>query len=346
MVATIVLNQSNIVPDGNNNTFVYNFPNSVSFPNHDIAIQSISMFYSWTNLNVNLSNNKFSFIFPTNSLGSPSTGVATASLLDITIPDGQYEISDLNALVQFYCIQNGYYFINSAGQNVYYLEMVVNATQYGIQINTFPLPEQNNFVSSIVSGYTLWTGTVAPYIGWTTPLPNTQASLAGFQGFPDNTSALTYNPTFFFPADFNKIVGFPAGTYTYGTNQDGTLVVPTIASLVQSVNLSFLSTVTPQVQPNSSIYFAITNIENNYAIPNSIIYSINPNVAFGLQINENPPQFAYNKLLNGTYNSLRLQILGLNYQPLQILDPAITIVLVIRNRKDDLGILSSLVGGK
>ena len=39
-------------------------------------------------------------------------------------------------------------------------------------------------------------------------------------------------------------------------------------------NLSYISNVSPQVQPNSSAYIAISNIANEYAIPNSIIYSL------------------------------------------------------------------------
>ena len=46
MVATIVLNSTNIVGSGNNQ-LVYTFPNSVSFPNHLIAVQSVNMYYSW-----------------------------------------------------------------------------------------------------------------------------------------------------------------------------------------------------------------------------------------------------------------------------------------------------------
>jgi hypothetical protein len=57
-------------------------------------------------------------------------------------------------------------------------------------------------------------------------------------------------------------------------------------------------------------------------------------VGFGEQISDTPPQFAWNKLLSGTYNELRFQILGINYQPIEILDPNMTIVLVIRDMKD------------
>ena len=104
----------------------------------------------------------------------------------------------------------------------------------------------------------------------------------------------------------------------------------------------------PQVQPNSSIYFSISNIQNKYSIPNSIIYSLSPAVAFGEQITALPPQFAWNKLLSGTYNELRLTILGLDQSPLKSLDPKnITIVLVIQDTKDlTAGLVSSLVGMK
>lgn len=62
MVATIVLNQSNLLPNGNNNTFIYKFPNSVAFPNHEIAVQSINMYYSWSNINPAPLNNTTFFI--------------------------------------------------------------------------------------------------------------------------------------------------------------------------------------------------------------------------------------------------------------------------------------------
>lgn len=340
MVATIVLNQNNLVADGNNNTFVYRFPNSVAFPHHEIAVQSVSMFYSWANIDITLANNQFTIYFPTNSAGAISTGSGQVSSYTITIPTGQYEITDLNALLQYYCIKNGWFFINASGQNVYYVEMFVNATRYAVQINTFPLPLSSNFTYN--SGTGIWTGnTGTAYAGWTTPIANTQTAVSAFGGFPNFTAGVVnstqYNPCLAIPPKFSTLIGFANNTQTRGASANGvvTTTPPTLADLdATGVNKSFLSSSAPQVQPNSSIYFSISNIENKYAIPNSIIFSLNPAVAFGLQITEYPPQFAWNKLLNGTYNNLRLQILGLDYQPLKILDPNMTIVLVIRDTRD------------
>jgi hypothetical protein len=93
---------------------------------------------------------------------------------------------------------------------------------------------------------------------------------------------------------------------------------------------------------------SISNIQNRYSIPSSIIYSLSPAVSFGEQINEYPPQFAWNKLLAGTYNEIRLTFLGVDRQPIPILDPNMTIVLVIRDTKDNglQDLISFSTGGK
>lgn len=291
MPSTIVMNQSNLLADGNNNTFIYRFPNSVSFPHHEVAIQNITMYYSWSNINPSpLANNVFQYTWVVGA-GPPTT-------YTVTIPEGLYEITDINYYLQFTFINNGTYLINASGQNVYYIQLVVNPNRYAVQINTFPVP------------------TVLP-AGWTAPVANPATGALGWVGFPTTT----FNPQIILPQNFNQVLGYTANFTTSLNTGLGT-------------NLSYLSSTSPQVQPNSSIYFAISNIANKYAIPNSIIYSISPSVAFGEQITESPPQFAWNRLLSGTYNEIRLQILGINNQPIKILDPNMTIVIVIRDTKD------------
>ena len=301
MVYTLVLNQSNVVST-DNNQLVYNFPNSVSFPNHEIAVQSVALYYSWQNINANpLTNNTFTYTWV--------VGGATTTYT-VLIPDGTWEIADLNNFIQFTFIQNGHYLINASKQNVYYAEFLVNANRYAIQVNTFPIP------------------TSLP-AGWSVPVADPATGAAGWGGFPTQT----FNPSLTFPSRFNEIVGFAAGFSTSQNTGVGT-------------NLSYLSTTAPQVQPNPSIYLAISNIENGYAIPNSIIYSITPNVNFGEQIREFPPQFAWNRLLKGTYNQLRLTFLGVNKQPIKMQDPNMTIVLVIRDTREVSDLITLASGGK
>jgi hypothetical protein len=294
-VSTIILNQSNIVNLNNgNNQLVFKFPNSVRLSNHALAVSNVSMFYSWYNISVALQNNIFQYTWSTD-------GTTISNTYDVVIPDGTYNISDINAFLQNEMINNGDYLIDASGNYVYYLDMVVNAVEYGIQLNSFAVP------------------TALPS-GWTNP--------AGLV-FPTTS----FTPQFIIPASFNKIIGYPANT----------TFPQTITNLT---NQSTISSIAPEVQPNPTLFITCSGIQNPYTIPSSIIYSITPNANVGDQIVFTPPQLIFNKILEGTYDRLALQILGSNLQPIQILDPNMTITLEIRNTQQDIGqITTALITG-
>jgi hypothetical protein len=79
---------------------------------------------------------------------------------------------------------------------------------------------------------------------------------------------------------------------------------------------------------------ALSNINNPYSQPSSIIFSLNPKVAVGQQITESPPTFMWNKMIDGTYNDLRLSLLGTDLQPLIINDPNMTILMTIADKDE------------
>jgi len=308
---TIVLNQSNLVQDGKNNTLVYRFPNSVNFSNSEIAVSQITMYYSWFNISAALGNNRFTFNWT--GAGGVNPPYTTYT---VTIPDGLYEIKDINNFLQFVFINapslstsvitptpsNPFYLVSSTGDNVYFAEFIVNPTAYAIQLNTFSVPTAALLVSL---GYTNPAGTLLP--------------------------AQTFNPIITTPAKFNEIVGF-SSTFISDQNQNNAGVNPGTATAYKiGSTFSYLSTTTPQVQPNPSLLVAISNIDNIYASPSSIIYSLSPSVAIGELIVEKPPEFNFNRLLRGTYNELRLQFLGTNLDSITIRDPNMTVLLVIRD---------------
>ena len=149
---TIVLNQTNILAGSNNSTLVYNFPTSVRFDNHQIAVQSVNMYYSWTNINsTSLKNNTFTYTWVV---------AGTTTSYTVTIPNGLYEISDINSFLQYTFIQRGQYLINTTGQYVYYAEFLVNPNTYSVNIITYPVP------------------TSLP-TGWTLPVANAQTGAMG-----------------------------------------------------------------------------------------------------------------------------------------------------------------------
>lgn len=286
----IVLNQNNLVNDGQNNKLVYKFPNSVQFKGNSIAVSSVSLYYSWFNITSALGNNTFSYTW---TVGS------TTTTYTITIPDGLYEISTLNSLLQFEMIANGHYLVNGAS-NVYYIEFILNPTRYAVQINTYLVP------TTLPSGYT---------------------QPSGFAGYPTTDQ----NPVVSIPSLFNVILGFSAGTTT-NANVGNAYTPPTSNYISKTTGgtLSYLSTQSPNVQPNSCIYFSMSNINNPYSQPSSIIYGLVPTGAVGELIVERPPQFMWNRMIDGTYNELRLTFLGTDLQPIKINDPQMTIILTIK----------------
>jgi hypothetical protein len=292
---TLVLNTSNLVQDGQNNKFVYKFPNSVQFTQNYIAFASCSIYYSWFNITSAQGNNTFSYNWV--------DGAGVATTYTITIPDGLYEVATINQYLQFEMINNGHYLVNAAGANVYYAEFIVNASRYAVQINTYLFP-------------------IALPVGWTNP--------AGVV-FPPQT----FNPVITLPAKMNEILGYVVN-FTTDQNTNNAFVPPVspYVSKIANGTISYISTNAPNVQPNSSLLFSITNIDNAYAQPTSIIYTLVPVVAVGELISERPANFIWNRLIPGTYNELRMTILGTDLQPIKINDPAITIVLVIKDKDE------------
>ena len=294
----IVLNSNNIIPDGQNNKLLYQFPNSVLFKANSIAVSSVSMYYSWFNISSIYQNNFFSYTW--------TNGGATTTY-DVLIPDGIYEIADLNYFLQYTFIQNGQFLVNSNGQNVYYGEFILNPTRYAVQINTYLVP------TTVPVGYTNPTGLILP----TDP----------------------FNPVITIPANLNIIMGFTPG-YTTPVNINNSYVPPANQTLIQKNNttgtISCLSTQSPNLQPNSSIYLAVSNINNPYSLPSSIIYTIVPQGAAGTLITDKPPQFIWNKLIDGTYNQMLVSFLGTDLQPIPINDPQMTIMLTIKDA-DEIG---------
>lgn len=297
----LVLNASNVEQNSNNNTLVYNFPNSIVLKDKYIAVSQIVMYYAWFNITSKYSNNTFSYTW---------TNGSTTTTYNVIIPDGLYNITDINSYLQWVMINNGTYLINSSGDNVYYVEMIVNPNRYAIQINTFLIP------TSLPSG-------------WSLP--------SNFVGFPTTTQ----NPVFTVNSNFYKIIGYSLG-FSTNSNIGNTYVAPTPSINNNYVEknsagtLSYLSNTNPDVQPNSSIYLSISNINNPYSQPSSIIYAITPNVSIGEQIIETPPNFMWNRMIDGTYNQLRVQLLGIDKQPIQMKDPNMTIMLTIRDANENL----------
>ena len=322
---TIVLNSSHLVDDGQNNKLVYNFPSSVFFEETYVAVSSASLYYAWFNIRKAFGNNTISYTWNTDA---DPVGETTYPL---TIPDGLYEVSALNQFLQYEMIKRGHYVIDATGNNVYFAELVVNPARYAVQVNTY-------MVDISVIGTTIGSGGAL----YKTP-----------PGWDANTSATKFNPIITIPIQLGTLLGFKGGLKTYGNSgndpdadpdyiagtylADGTTAFTPTANIskIQSLgSVSVVSNASPNIQPNSSVLVTCSSVDNPYASPSSVIYTITPNVGAGEIINEKPPAFMWNKLIGGTYNQIRIGLLGNDLSPLQIKDPAMTFILAFAEERE------------
>ncbi|GMG17807.1 unnamed protein product [Phytophthora fragariaefolia] len=104
--------------------FKYTFSRPVDLSKPEVALGSISIFYSWNAITAARGNNSFKLIWPTG---------ATTQTFTITLPDGTYEASDINAYLQYWSIQNGLYAINNTtGQYYYFISCAANPSAYAV----------------------------------------------------------------------------------------------------------------------------------------------------------------------------------------------------------------------
>jgi hypothetical protein len=173
----VILNSSSLVPSNANNTYRYTFPQgSVRFQNSKIAINNISLYYSWFNISSANGNNTFQIRWPNGGLGAEL-------IFNVTIPDGFYDANALNAYIQAFCVANALYLIDNNGDFRYYIVLQPNPNAYAIQISLLPLV------------------TALPAL-WTAPV--------GFPAFP----TATYTPRIVIQNNnFQEIIGFTAATY-------------------------------------------------------------------------------------------------------------------------------------
>ena len=108
---TIAISSKDIQPNSNNSTFHYVFPQSVVFKNQEIALSSLTMFNSVYNISSALNNNKFQYIW-------------SSTTYTLTLPDGIYEVSDINAYLLFSMKANNHYLVDLNDKEVYFLEFI------------------------------------------------------------------------------------------------------------------------------------------------------------------------------------------------------------------------------
>lgn len=308
---TLILNSSNVVPNTNNNTLTYKFPagNVNLVKGQKVALQSLSMYYSTPNITIDYRNNTYKYVWV--------NGIE----YDVLMPDGFYAVPELNTFLQFTMVQNGHYLLDAVGDFVYFLTIGINVTAYSVEINCFNLSQ----ALATASGWTL-TGVVIP---------------------PANTWVIPTNsivPMIHILANsFRDVIGYVAGYYPQGSP---TYAIASIAGAppaqVQTPTYTstqtFLSDSVPQVTPFSSFILTCSLINNNYAIPNNLIYCFAPQGTYGSQFTIAPSgNLSFIDVQAGQYNSFTMTFIDQEFKPITILDANMVIMLLITDA-DETGI--------
>ncbi|GMF27797.1 unnamed protein product [Phytophthora lilii] len=194
---------------------------------------------------------------------------ATTSTISITLKDGIYSYTDINLMIQTALISNGAYLFNPDGNNAFCIQLIENSTYYAAQVDVSSTP-------TAIGTYTR---------------PATGLYSAGGSGLPTTARV----PRLIIDnAEFGKIIGFSPGTY------------PSASS---TTTQSFLSDITPQVNPVSAYVVRCSLVNNSFTQPPDIITVFNSQgTAGGQLINFQPNEFSWMKVNDGSYNVITITI--------------------------------------
>jgi hypothetical protein len=142
------------------------------------------------------------------------------------------------------------------------------------------------------------------------------------------------------PNAFRQIIGYEAGYYPQGspTYAQATIAgVPPAQTQTPSYTTAqtFLSTTAPQITPFSSFLVNCSLVNNNYAVPNSLIFSFSPQGVFGEQFTVAPNEYVFIDVLPAQYNRFRVYFTDQNNFPISFQDPSMIIQILISDPEDN-----------
>jgi len=225
---TIYINSSNVQANNTNkNVFEYTLPTSANFVEGDtVSLTSVNMYNSFFNIRASLGNNQYSYVWPADNV-----------TYYVTIDDGFHDIEGINYYFQYEFIKHGHYMVDENGDNVYFMELLLNPSAYGTNIKFTPLPTA---VEAVPLNWSIPVGEV-----WT--LPVTAKTL-----------------TLTFATGFGLLFGYEPGTYPSVTT-DFITTSSTLTGAIQQVStLIFTTNIVNNSYSNPSNTLASMNLNASY----------------------------------------------------------------------------------
>lgn len=272
-------------PGAGNNTFAFTFTRAVQTTDSSrISVSNFAVPYSWFNITEALKNNEYKYVwydantscpdFPSPNNGGVG-GVNGGTEFTVTMPNGYYDVTTMNAYLQFTMIQNGHYLVDQNGNYVYFLEWEYNISLYRLQLNTYRLP---NTLPA----------------GWSNP----GAVIAFADTANTGNHAPWYNPKVLF---YDKSLGFLKSTLFafFGFEAINLQTLPAtglkcrvlpVATNISTQKYSLLGEDAPQQTPNHAIVLTCSMVDNplraplNHDVSTLVVTTQNVTVPFGSDI--------------------------------------------------------------
>ena len=290
-ISNVIFTSSNVVSNGFNNQLELNLAGSaISLEDCDIALAKMSFYNSVFNINSSVyGNNQFTVLLPYNN-----SGTLTWYSLNIVLPNGAYNYSDMNNYVQQQLISLGFYLINSTGSYVYPIQISANSVRYACQVDLSPC---NSTLPA----------------GWSYPSSGYWSSSAGLP-----TTA--YTPQFVVSSSMSSVFGISVGTYPSSITTTQTSILSNFSPQISPVQSYFLRC-------------SLVVNKFNSSAPDVLCAFTNEGTSIGQLITIMPNEYAWVSVPNQNISKITLTIVDQNFNFVMLQDPKITISLLLRTKK-------------
>lgn len=280
------------------------FGSPQSFNNCEISLTKATLYYSWYNISAKLGNNQISYQIPN---GDP--------IVNLTLPDGVYQITDINDFIHADMQRRLYYFKPkspggpSSVHPVYPINVVSDPITYRVTLQFLPLypPPNPTYQSGTDDPDYVW-ALKESEVSTSTPqvtIPN--VSPVANAGGSSNTQS-----------SMSRVLGFAPGVYP--TPNDGSI-------------LNVTGTFTPTITLQNLIMFSC-NVANdttmvNYAQVIGQYIPLGKSGELMLFEDQNP---SWHPVNDNLYNYLEVWVHDEHLYPIEVLDPVFTVSCQIRQR--------------
>ena len=293
---TLILNSSNVVAGTNNSVFEFQFVGGNVNLKKGQKVALASIQMYYSTFNITSAYGNNVFNY---------TWV-DGTVNQVLFPDGFYDADGINNYLHFVMLQNKHYLVDGAGDYVWFLTFSTNPTRYAIEVNAFGM--------SVA---------LATSSTWTLPAGATWVIPTNF--IVPELNVLANN--------FRNVVGFNAGDYPNSVIA-GSPPAQTQTPAYTSTQ-TFLSSFTPQITPFSSFIVNCSLVNNDYAVPNSLIFSFSPQGTFGEQFTVAPNEYVFIDVLPAQYSRFRVFFTDQNNRPVAFQDPSMIIQILISDPTDN-----------